>query len=113
MKREVLLVTFIILIFSLNKVHGMAYLDGNVHLDFLYQKLLRYQHHRENYQASLLEELTPSGLQIKKCPAINVISDTFEEQWNFVFYDAKKKLVQLLLKESECIVNEIETQIGI
>ena len=52
-------------------------------------------------------------MRIKKCPAINSISDTFEEQWNFVLYDAEKKLVQLLLKESERIVNEIEIQIEI
>ena len=74
---------------------------------------MRYQHHWENYQTSLLEGLTPSGLQIKKRPAINSISGTFEEQWNFFLYDAEKKLVQLLLKESERIVNEIEIQIEI
>ena len=60
-----------------------------------------------------MEGLTPSGLRIKKRPAINSIFDTFEEQWNFVLYDAEKKLVQLLLKESERIVNEIEIQIEI
>ena len=111
MRRKVLLITFMIFIFLLNKVHGMACLDGNTHLDVLYQKSLRYRHHRENYQTSLLEGLTPSGLRIKKRPAITSISDTFEEQWNFVLYDAEKKLVQLLLKESEPIVNEIEIQI--
>ena len=37
----------------------------------------------------------------------------FEEQWNFVLYDAKKKLVQFLLNESQRIVNEIEIQIKI
>ena len=58
----------------------MVYLDGNTHLDFLYQKSLLYQHHRENYQTSFLEGLIPSGLRIKKRPAINAISDTFEEQ---------------------------------
>ena len=61
----------------------------------------------------MLEGLTPSGWQIKKCPAINFISDTFEEPWKFFLYDAEKKLVQLLLKESERIVNEIEIQIEI
>ena len=78
------------------------------HLDLLYQKSLRYQHHWENYQTSLLEGLTPSGLQIKKCPAINSISDTFEERWNFVPYDAEQKFVQ-----SERIINEIEIQVKI
>ena len=60
-----------------------------------------------------MEGLTHSGLRIKKRPAIIAIFDTFEEQWNFVLYDAEKKLVQLLLKESELIVNEIEIQIEI
>ena len=44
---------------------------------------------------------------------MNTIFDTFKEQWNFVLYDTENKLVQLLLKESEPIVNEIEIQIEI
>ena len=81
--------------------------------DFLYQKSLCYQHHRENYQTSLLEGMTPSRLQIKKCQTINAISDTFEEQWNFVFYNDKKKMVQLLLTEPKrhLNLNEIRQQI--
>ena len=61
----------------------------------------------------MLEGLIPSGLQIKIRPVINVISDSFEKQWNFFLHDAEKKLVQLLLQESERNVNEIETQIEI
>ena len=57
----------------------------------------------------MLEGLIPSGLRIKKRPAINTIADTFEEQWNFFL----KKLVQLLLKESKRIVNKIKIQIEI
>ena len=33
-----------------------------------------------------LEGLIPSGEQIKKSPTINAISDTFEDQWNFVLF---------------------------
>ena len=80
MEREVPLITFIIFTFLLNKVHGMVYLDGNTHLDVLYQKSLHYQHHRENYQLSFLEKLILSVLRIKKCTAINAISDMLEEQ---------------------------------
>ena len=36
MRREVLLITL------LNKLHGMVYLDGNVHLELLYWKSLHY-----------------------------------------------------------------------
>ena len=62
----------------------MIYLDGNVPLDILYEKSLRYQHHKENYQKNLLEGLIPSGLLIKKHPDINAISDKFEGKWNLV-----------------------------
>ena len=70
----------------------MVYLDGNTHLDLLYHKSLRYQHHRENYQTSLLGGLTLPVFRIKKCSAINPISDTSGEQLNFVIYDAENKL---------------------
>ena len=60
-----------------------------------------------------MEELIPSGWQIRKRPVTKAISDTFEEQWNFLLYDAEEKLVQLLIKESERMVNEIEIQIEI
>ena len=113
MRRQVLLNTFTIFIFLLSKVHGMVYLDGNTHLDLLYQKSLSYQHHWENYQTSFLEGLIPCGLRNKKHPATNAISDTFEEQWDFVLYDAKTKLVQLLLKESKRIINETGIQIEV
>ena len=78
---------------------------------FLYQKSLRYQYHRKNYQTSLLEPLIPSGLRIIKRPAINAISDLFQGQWNVFLCDAEEKLAQLLLKESESIFTGIETQI--
>ena len=60
----------------------------------------------------MLPNIYPSGLRIIKHPTINAISDTsFEGQWNFFLCDAEEKLAQLLLKESESIFNEIETQI--
>ena len=37
MRREVFLITIVILIFLLNKVHGTVFLDGNAHLDIMYQ----------------------------------------------------------------------------
>ena len=112
MRRKVLFITFI-LIFLLNKVHRIIYLNENAHLDIFYEKSLCYQHHQENYQTSLLQGLIPFGLRIKKHPAINAISDTFDKQLNFVLYDAEEKLVKLLLKETECNVNETEIQIEI
>ena len=34
--------------------------NGNSHLDHLFQKLLRYNHHNENYKISLEEGVTPT-----------------------------------------------------
>ena len=49
--RFLLLITLIILILKIKKVKEMILLDGNSHLDCLYQKSLRYRrHHCENSQ---------------------------------------------------------------
>ena len=48
--RFLLLITLIILILKIKKVKEMILFDGNSHLDCLYQKSLRYRHHRENSQ---------------------------------------------------------------
>ena len=87
--------------------NGMVVFDGSTHLGYLYQKSLRYQHHRENYLTSLLEGLIPSGLRINKRPAFESVSDEFENKWNSVLYDAEKRLVKLLLKESENVVAKV------
>ena len=72
-----------------------------------------FQQHFEKLGLTESAQILTNQGERKKRPVINAISDTFEEQWNFVLYDAKKKLVQLLLKESECTVKEIEIQIEI
>ena len=59
----------------------MVAFDGNRHLDYLYQKSLSYQNHRENYLTSLLEALIPSGLKINKRPAFKPDTDELENQW--------------------------------
>ena len=57
--------------------------------------------------------LIPSGLRIKKRPAFKPVSDTFEGEWNSIFYDTEKRLVELLLKESEEAVSVVEAEIQI
>ena len=91
--------------------NGMAVFDGNTHLDQLYQKSLRYQHYGENYLTSLLEGLTPSGLKINKRPTFESVTDDFQNQWNSVLHDAEKRLVKLLLKESENVVAKVQSEI--
>ena len=91
-----LLITLLILISKIKKVNGMVFFDGNDHLDYLYQKSLRYQHHRENYVTSLLEGFIPKGLRIKKRPAFEPVTDHFESQWNSILYDTEKKIGRII-----------------
>ena len=46
-------------------------------LDRLYNKKLRYEHHHLNFQESILQDVTPFGLRIKKKPAITPKSTNF------------------------------------
>ena len=109
--RLLLLITLLIFILKITK--GIVFFDGNSHLVYLYQKSLRYQHHRENYVASLLEGFIPKGLRIKKPPAFAAVTDHFENQWNSILYDTGKRLVKLLLKQSENVIAKIDTEIEI
>ena len=112
MTRKLLMITFVLIIIF-NVVNGMVLSGWNTYLDLLYQKSIRYQHHRENYVTSLLEGFTPSGLRINKRPAFKAVSDTFEGEWNSIWYDTEKRLVELLLKESEEAVSVVEAEIHV
>ena len=68
-------------------------------IGLLCQKPLKYQHHAENYKESLVQDITPFRLQLKKKAAISAISPYFNNQWNNVLKDAERKLLKLLLKE--------------
>ena len=46
--------------------------------DILFQKSIRYSHHKENYLRSLQEGIPPVGLRLKKKPAFVAISTDFE-----------------------------------
>ena len=69
-----------ILIILYHMVNGLVAFDGNTHLEYLYQKSLRYEHHRGNYLTSLLERLIPFGLKINKSPAFESVTDECENQ---------------------------------
>ena len=99
------MITFVLIIIF-NVVNRMVLSGWNMHLDLLYQKSIRYQHHLENYVTSLLDGFTPSGLRIKKRPAFKAVR-------NSIFYDTEKRLVELLLKESEEAVSVVEAEIQV
>ena len=77
--------------------------------EHIYNKKLRYEHHNENFKESILRDITPFGLQIKKNPGINVISSDFMNRWNSALKVAERSLVELLREESEKVVASLDT----
>ena len=61
-------------------IKGMVLNDGLSHLDHLFQKSLRYQHHKENYKISLKEGIIPTGLKIKKEPGFVPVTGQFNKK---------------------------------
>ena len=90
----------------------MESLMSNQITDKIYQRMLRYEHHQENYRKSLLNNITPYGLQLKKNAQIETISEDFSKKWQNVLYDAERRLVQLLLAESELAYNQMNRDLN-
>ena len=80
--------------------------------DRIYQRMLRYEHHHENYKNSLLNNITPYGLQLKKKAQIQTVSEDFSVKWTNVLYEAERKLVQLLLKESQLMYDKMDKELN-
>ena len=70
--------------------------------DRTYQGILHNEHHQENQKNSLLNGITSYGLQLKKHATIETISENFEAKWLNVLHEAQRKLVNLLLEETQC-----------
>ena len=80
--------------------------------DRIYQRMLRYEHHHENYKNSLLNNITPYGLQLKKKAQIETVSEDFSVKWTNVLYEEERKLVQLLLNKSQLMYNKIDKELN-
>ena len=76
----------------------------------VFEKLLGYENHAENYKLALEMQIIPFGLRIMKLPAIKPISEDFSNQWNSVLYDSEKRLVQLLLAETQKVVEKTQIE---
>ena len=81
--------------------------DGNSYLDHLYQKSLRYNHHK-NYKISLEEGVTPTGLKLRKDPAFLPVTDGFQQKWDAILFNAEKNLAELLLVETDSVIKKLE-----
>ena len=79
--------------------------------DILFQKSIRFSHHKENYLRSLQEGIPPVGLRLKKKPAFVSISEDFQTKWDEVLQAAEMNLVQLLNVESGQVIVKLEKDI--
>ena len=53
-------------------------------------------------------QIIPFGLRIKKIPTIKPIWEDFSNQWNSVLHDSEKLLVQLVLAETQKVVEKTQ-----
>ena len=77
-------------------------------LDHLWQKKLRYDHHKINYQVSLQEDIIPLGLKIHRKPGIVAVSPDFEDKWEGILNYAERELVKLLGDESSKVILSLD-----
>ena len=61
--------------------------------DTLFQKSIRYSHHKENYLKCLQEGIPTVRLRLKKKPAFVAILEDFQTKWDEVLHTAEKNLV--------------------
>ena len=110
MKTDHQLITFIpCIIYIVNEM--VVKNDLLSRIDILFQKSVRYQHHKENYLKSLMEGITPRGLELKKRSAFAPISEDFMSKWDDILFKAEKDLVKLLLFESDVVIEKIKLNI--
>ena len=51
------------------------------HLDLLFKKALRYEHHQENFQEIISNDVTPFELRIKKTQETEIVNRDFHIKW--------------------------------
>ena len=64
------------------------------------------------FYGSLLNNIAPYGLQLKKKAQIETVSEDFSVKWTNVLYDAERKLVQLLLNESQLMYDKTDKELN-
>ena len=72
----------------------MDNIDGNTYLDLLFQKVLRYEHHQENFKKIFSNGVTPFELCIKKTTAMETVNEDFHIKWHSILKNAEKQLIE-------------------
>ena len=106
MKTDHQLITFIpCIIYIVNEM--VVKNDLLSRTDILFQKSVRYQHHKENYLTSLMEGITPRGLELKKRSAFAPISEDFMSKSDGTLFKAERDLLKLLLFKSDVALKKL------
>ena len=81
----------------------------SIHIaDRIYQRMVPYEHHQENYQSSIQHGISLFGLQLQKLAQIETITEDFSTKWSNIIYDAERKLVNVLLYETKVMHKNLE-----
>ena len=80
--------------------------DGFSHLDHLFQKSLRYNHHKENYKIG--EGVISTGLKLRKDPVFLPVTDGFQQKWEAVLFNVEGNLLVLLLVQSNIVIKKLK-----
>ena len=65
----------------------------------LYNKKLYYENRHLNFKESILRDVTPFGLRIKKKPGITQKSTNSLPRWKEILKQAERSLIKLLSEE--------------
>ena len=86
----------------------MASINGNKHLDWLFKKALRYEHHQGNFKEIISNDVTPFELRTKKTPETEIVNQDFHIKWHSILKNVEKQLIEFLLFGSEAMVAKIQ-----
>ena len=70
------------------------------HLDFHFQKGIRYNYRQENFREGLANGITPFALRIKKALGIVPVTEDLQIKWNVILKATGTRLIELLLAEN-------------
>ena len=70
-------------------------------LEFMYMKLVKLEHHHENFFRAISDDIVPYGLRLKKSPQISSTSDEFKEKGNALLGEAERALASCFMRHDD------------
>ena len=101
----------LLLIFYYILIQGMVLNYEFSHLHYLFQKLLRYYHNKQNYTNNLKEGVTSSSLKINKDPRFAPAEQAFKNKLIFLEINAEVSLFVFLFTKSDKVIAKPITEV--